>query len=241
MKVVCVIPALNEEKTVRKTVEKTMLHVDTVIVVDDGSADKTYEEAVKSGAIVLRNKKTCGLGGALRVGYRKALDIGATLIIKLDADGEHNPDDIPKLLQTMVANNKDIVVGSRFLNESSSRGMPLLKLFSNRVSTLLFDIVYKARMTDSQGGFRVYRRRVLETVHCKDDGMLVETEMLIRSVRSGLTIAETPIAYVSSGSKLGHHSLIEIFRYLFMLIRCFRCKQQDIKSMISDPVLERKS
>lgn len=220
MKVVCVIPAFNEEKTVRRVIEGAMAHVDEVVVVDDGSVDKTYEEAVDTKAIVIRHEENYGVGRATRTGIKKALNLNADLIVTLDADGEHDPDVIPKLVQTAVDKAKNIVVGSRFIGQhTQAYDMPMVNRISNKISTLLVNLLFGTRITDSQSGFRAYTRDVFKKVDGKKDNYLYQTEVLIKAILCGLSVTEVPIESVYRRDKKLRHSLKESLQYPVMLLR----------------------
>jgi len=223
MKVVCVIPAFNEEKTIREVIEKAMLHINEVIVVDDGSVDKTYEEAISTGATVIKHEKNYGVGRATRTGIQKALNAKADMVVTLDADGEHDPDDIPRLVQTAVDKAKNIVIGSRFLGQRThAYNMPIINRISNKVSTLLVNKMFGTQIIDSQSGFRVYTRDVFEKVNCREDKYLYLTEVLIRAILCGLTVTEVPIVSVYRRDKKLRHSLNESLQYPALLLRIKR-------------------
>ena len=221
MTIVAVIPAFNEEKAIKKVLKATLRYVDEIVVIDDGSTDSTYDEAFKIAKHVIRHVKNKGVGFALRGGIEKALQIGADWIVTLDADGEHNPQEIPRLLVASKQLHADIIVGSRFLDRGEAVSMPFFKRASNAISTIMFRIFYRVKLTDTQSGFRVYRRNVFEIIDCHKDDMLRNTEILIASAKIGLTIAEVSIVSVSSGKKFGNHQVKEIFEYPFLLLKLF--------------------
>lgn len=219
MTVVAVVPAYNEGKTIKKVIEETMANVDELIVIDDGSADDTYDKAVENATYVIRFRSNRGLGIALKKGIEKALQIGADWIVVLDADGEHNPQEIPQLLNVAKQKNVDVLLGSRFVKNGRAVKMPFLKRVSNGVGTLLFNFLFRVSLTDSQSGFRVYKRRVFELINFVQNDMLVNTEILIAAVNRGLTLTEAPIISISSGRKLGNHQIGEIITYPLLLVR----------------------
>jgi len=219
MKIVAVIPAFNEEKTIKKVIERAMLHTDEVILVDDGSTDKTYEEALNTGAIIIIHKRRSGVGRALKTGIEKALSINADLIVTLDADGEHNPDDIPRLVQTSVTKAKDIIIGSRFVGHNTAYHLPMKNRISNKISTLLLRKIFRARITDSQSGFRVYRSKVFKKIDSEESCYLYLTDVLIKAIKNGFTIEEVPIISIHRSDKLSRHSLKEVTQYISLLLR----------------------
>jgi glycosyltransferase involved in cell wall biosynthesis len=222
MVTVAVIAAYNEEKTVKRILEGTARYVDAVIVVDDGSTDRTYDEIKNTTAHIIRHNENRGIGASLRNGVSEAIQIGADFVVVLDADGEHDPEDIPKLLNVAKLENVDIVIGSRFLDKSGAYKMPLVKRASNKISTFLLRILYRMRTTDSQSGFRVYRKRVFQTIQCTENNMLYPTEVLIVSTERGFSVTEVPIVSISTGRKIGNHRVKEIFLYPLLLLKFFR-------------------
>ena len=224
MTVVAVIPAYNEGKTIKKVLEATMPNVDKIVVIDDGSIDDTYDKAVEIATHIISNGTNKGYGIALKKGIEKAIQIGADWIVSLDADSEHNPQEIPKLLNAAKQKNADMVLGSRFLRNGEAVKMPFIKRASNTISTLMFILLYRVKLTDSQSGFRVYKRRVFELINCSQNGMLLNTEILIASAKRGLKLVEVPIISISSGRKVGNHQSKEIVAYPLLLVRGYRKK-----------------
>lgn len=197
--VFCVSPAYNEEKTVAKVVEGALKNTDGIIVVDDGSIDNTYEEASKAGATVVRHNKNRGKGVALKTGFKKALEMDASIIVVLDADGQHDPEEIPKLLKTMNRDNSDVVVGSRFLG--NIRGMPRARILSNTLTTRILRLFFGLPITDSQSGYRAYKRHLLEEVEFSATRFSAETEILIDAQRKGFKISEAKIQTIYGDEK----------------------------------------
>jgi glycosyltransferase involved in cell wall biosynthesis len=219
MSSIAVIPVFNEESTIKKIIEQTSLYVNQIIVVDDGSNDNTYKEAKNTSAYLLRNKVNQGYGAALMSGALIAVQMGADYIVAIDGDGEHNPADITSLLKNAKANDADIVIGSRFIVGGYAYNMSIIKFFSNKISTLMLNLLYKIKISDSQSGFRVYNKRVFKIPLPANTNFLTPTEMLIKSAINGLIITEVPIRSKSRGQKLGHHNIKETFAYILLLLR----------------------
>lgn len=192
--VTVVIPAYNEEKTIGNVIFETasiMNGLDIpyeIIVVDDGSTDKTGQIASTHKAIVLSNKINYGKGYALRRAFQHA---SGDIIVTIDSDGEHKPKEIPDLIEPLF-NGTDIVAGSRFLG--SQRGATT-KL--NTVGNFLFNttimVLTGKVVTDSQTGFRAIKRQVLETLNLESDGYEIEAEITVKGLRNGFVFRETPI------------------------------------------------
>jgi glycosyltransferase involved in cell wall biosynthesis len=189
-----IMPALNEEKTVGKLVSEASSLMSShhipfeVIVVDDSSSDRTYGEALRCGAIVLRNDRTSGKGCCLRRGLEKAR---GDLIVTIDSDGEHLPKDIIRLLGHALG-GVDVVCGSRFLN-GSSNFTSRIHLVGNQIFNIVILILTGKRVTDSQTGFRVLKRKVIDTLRLESDGFEIETEITVKSLRNGFSFKEVPI------------------------------------------------
>ena len=185
-KVVAVIPARNEEKTIADIVKFTANYVDEVIVVDDRSSDKTGIIAKRKGAKVIKTPINKGLGYVLRFGYKYALGSGADIIVTLDADGQHNPNDIPKLIERLK--EAHVVLGSRFLGKNKNVTNPIKNILLSYVLSILLGI----KLSDTQTGFRVFRRECLENLNPIGDSTIRQEEIIL-AVRKGFKIAEVPI------------------------------------------------
>ena len=188
--IVAGIPAYNEEKTIAKVIVLTKRYVDKVIVCDDGSDDLTGEIAKELGAIVIRHENNMGVGAATADIFDKARELGAGILVTLDADGQHDPRDIPRLIEPILKGEADIVIGSRFLSEEKE--VPKLREFGVKVFTKMTQVISKYNLTDAQSGFRAFNKRALYTVYPTEKGFGVITEILIKAARSNLRVKEVP-------------------------------------------------
>ncbi|MFW9830293.1 MAG: glycosyltransferase family 2 protein [Candidatus Thorarchaeota archaeon] len=216
MRICVVIPAYQEARAIDQVVQITQQYCSTVIVVDDGSTDNTGDIAQKSGAIVLRHATNQGKGAALRTGFNFALKHQCEIIVTLDGDLQHNPHSIPHFLDR-IKQGHDVVVGSRHATQSEE--MPFARKLSNLITTQALRVLFKVPVTDSQSGYRAFKRRVLEVVKVRDNGFSAETEILIDAQRAGFSIAEVSIAtnYGEEESKIRAHR--DITRWLITLGR----------------------
>jgi glycosyltransferase involved in cell wall biosynthesis len=189
--IIACIPAYNEEKTIAKVVLKAKKYVDKVIVCDDGSTDMTGEIAEAVGAKVIRHEMNKGYGAALASLFKAARELNALAMVVLDADLQHNPDDIPRLLSPIVKGEADIVIGSRFLEEES--GVPKYRALGIRLITNLARSVSYRDITDAQSGFRAYSRRAIHSITPSEQGMGASTEILLKAKEIGLRVVEVPI------------------------------------------------
>ena len=190
--VVACIPAYNEEKCIGGVIVRTIEFVDMVLVCDDGSSDMTGAIAEGLGALVVRHERNMGYGAALQSLFKEARKHGADVVVTLDADGQHDPRDISRLVGLLLeAEAVDIVVGSRFMDGGGSEAPGWrengIKLISELVSNT------GVSLTDAQSGFRVYNRRAMDSLSLAEQGMGVSTEILLKAGERGLSVAEAPI------------------------------------------------
>jgi glycosyltransferase involved in cell wall biosynthesis len=188
------IPACNEEYTIAKVVSEAKKHVDKVLVVDDGSTDRTASMAKCAGAEVMRLRKTLGKGTALQCLFERAIEIGADIIVTLDADGTHRPEEIPLLLHPILTENPsvDMVVGSRFM-KASHAAVSALNFAGNKLFNLLIFLLTGKFLSDSQSGFRAFKSWILNNFDLASNGYEIESELTIKCVKHRFKILEIPI------------------------------------------------
>jgi len=203
--IVAAIPALNEEKTIAKVVIKLMKHVDRVIVCDDGSKDMTGEIAEKLGTEVIRHDRNMGYGATLASLLRRVREIGPDAMVTLDADMQHNPEDVPRLVKPILDGEADIVVGSRFLDEGDKE-IPKGRRFGIKVITRLANAASYKELTDAQSGFRAYSRKAIMLITPTELGMGASTEILLKAAEKGLRIKEVPIKVSYNVEKPSAHN-----------------------------------
>ncbi len=199
------IPAYNEEKTIAKVILLAQKHVDSVVVCDDGSQDLTADIAKKLGAIVIKHEKNMGYGAALQTLFEKARALNADLLLTVDADGQHDAKEMPKIMQPILENKADIVIGSRFLEQNS--GMPLYRRLGIKVLTKVANSSRrKGALTDAQCGFRAYNRKAIESLTLEEQGMGVSAEVLLKARNLGLVVAEVPVEVRYKGLETSTHN-----------------------------------
>jgi glycosyltransferase involved in cell wall biosynthesis len=181
-KIIAVIPAYNEENYIREVVKKTSSYVDSVIVVDDGSVDRTSVIAEGAGAVVLRHPVNLGLGSSLKTGCEGAMLLDADIIVSLDGDGQHDADEIPLLLSELNKNENEIVFGERNFNNR----MPLIKRFGNLFFSNLFRIFYKTDIKDTQTGFRAFTQDAYKKIYWNSMDYFVASEIIVNSVKKNI-------------------------------------------------------
>jgi glycosyltransferase involved in cell wall biosynthesis len=199
MKIIAVIPCLNEEHFISDVVVKAIKHVDTVIVIDDGSKDATARLARDAGAEVVSHPFSQGAGSATRTGFDSALKYGADIVVTLDGDGQHDPREIPLVVKPVVDGKADLVIGSRFLTEAQ---VFFYRKLGIDAITFLYNTGHRVKISDAQSGFRAYSRKAVECIDITYPGFGFSIETLVQARKYGLTIYEVPVTciYHDSGS-----------------------------------------
>jgi glycosyltransferase involved in cell wall biosynthesis len=193
LRILVCIPAFNEAKTIADIIMNSKKHADGVIVYDDGSTDNTYDLAKSSGATVIKSPKNTGYGAAIRALFQAAKDQNADVMITLDSDGQHNPDQIPVLIEPLLKQGVDLVIGSRFLNRNDKERVPRYRSFGIKTITKLTQAASYGGITDAQSGFRAYNKNALSKINLFEDGMAVSIEILLRAKEKKLLTTEVPI------------------------------------------------
>ncbi|MDD4476944.1 MAG: glycosyltransferase family 2 protein [Patescibacteria group bacterium] len=210
-----IVPAFNEEKKIGRVISGLFEHgAEKIIVVDDGSNDKTAENARAAGAIVLSHKINRGQGAALQTGDEYAFLNGAEYAVHFDGDGQFNPADIIPAVDFLRKNNLDIVLGSRFLDGRSC--LPFLKrYFVLPVARLVNYFLTGLKLSDAHNGFRVLSRRALAELKITRDGMAHNSEIVALIKEKKLEFAEFPVEVryfeYGQGTKEGIKIVLDIF------------------------------
>ena len=192
MKTIAIIPAYNEESTIGDVIKSTSQFVDEILVINDGSTDSTTDISRNAGATVIDNIVNRGLGKTIKRGYAEAIKRGADIVVQIDADGQYDPEEIPKLIQPILDNKADLVLGTRL--ENLKYEMPWLKKQGNRAFTWLLRRLTGADNKDGQTGFRATRKEVFETVEIQGDFTYTQ-EMIVKTAKEGWRIANVPVNF----------------------------------------------
>ena len=203
MKIVIGIPAYNEEENIAGILVKLKKISQDIIVCDDGSNDLTAEIAEQLGAIVIKHKRNLGYGAGICSIFLKAKEILADVLITFDADGQHRIEDINSVLEPVIKNEADIVIGSRFLSNETK--IPKYRKLGIKTITSITNSSIGKKLSDSQSGFRAYNKKTLEKVNPSESGMGVSTEILIKASKEKLKIVETPIVVSYEGDTSTHN------------------------------------
>jgi len=216
-KVLVGMPAYNEAKYIGSLVLKARKHADEVIVLDDGSTDDTAKIAELAGATVVRHERNRGYGAAVQGLLAEAKRRGAELFILLDADSQHNPDDIPRLIKP-ISGGADLVIGSR---KKQSAHIPTYRRFGQKVISLFSGVLSREKLADTESGFRAFSRKAVNLLELKETGMAVSAETIARAAEKGLQVTEAPISisYTKDGSTLNpvRHGVGVLQRIMVMI------------------------
>lgn len=203
MKIVIGIPAFNEEKNIASLIIKLKRLSYDVIVVNDGSNDTTSDIAKSLGVIVIDHNKNKGYGAAISSLFQKAKELDYDILVTFDADGQHQTTDIQRVLEPILNNKADIVIGSRFLEKTSN--IPKYRKFGIQTITKLSNVTTKNKIVDSQSGFRAYNKKVLNEITPVENGMGVSTEILIKANKKDIKIHEISITVLYEGETSTHN------------------------------------
>ena len=221
--IVALIPGYNEAPRIGPVIEAARAHL-RVIVVDDGSSDGTAEAAQAAGATVIEQRPNQGKGAALRAGFRQALaDDAVEAILTLDADGQHDPAEIPAFLAAGAAEPQpDLVIGRR-----NFRAMPPARRLSNVIGGRAFSWAVGREIPDNQSGYRLVSRRLAEATLASDEpGFAFEVEQITSCIRMGGTIAWVPIRTIYAGAP----SHIRPLAHLREFVRIVRQARRDVRT-----------
>ena len=212
------IPAFNEEKNIAAIITKLADITDTIIVCNDGSSDLTSDIAEKMGAFVINHEKNLGYGAAIRSIFLKAKELDGDILVTFDADGQHRIEDIENVTKPIIDQEADLVIGSRFLDESEKE-VPRYRKVGIKVITKITNASIKKQLTDSQSGFRAYSKKVLAELNPSELGMGISTEILIKASSKNFRITEVPIKILYAGDTSTHNPVSHGSSVIFSTIK----------------------
>ncbi len=217
MKTYIVIPAYNEEKSIAKVIKDLKAHnYKNIIVVDDGSKDRTYEIAKKHGATVLRHIINRGQGAALKTGIDYALSQDAEIVVTFDADGQQLASEIKELVKPVAEGKIDAALGSRFLKKTK---MPFIRRVFLKGGAFMFLIMYGIKLTDSHNGFRALSRKALQNIELNTDRMEHASEIVDEIAKKKIRYKEIPVTVLYTDYSMARgQSNWNAFRILFRMI-----------------------
>lgn len=216
MRACVVIPTHNESKAIADVINQVRKQGLEVILVDDGSTDNTAAVAREAGAIVLENYQNQGKGASLIKGFHYALDKGFDALVTMDGDGQHLPQDLPFFLRLAEYSESAVLVGNRM---ATSRNMPLARLWTNKFMSWLISGVAGQKIPDTQCGFRLIKKEVLQKIELESSKYEIESEILIKAARQNFRIESVPIKTVYQGEKSQINPFIDTLRFIRFMIR----------------------
>jgi glycosyltransferase involved in cell wall biosynthesis len=214
--ILALIPAWNEGSRLGPVVEATRHHL-PVVVVDDGSQDDTVAVAKRAGATVVSHPRNRGKGVSLTTGFAWALERGYDAVLTLDADGQHDPDDIPKFLIAQQTGRWDLIIGRRRFDQ-----MPFPRGYTNPFGSWLLSLALRERIPDNQSGFRLHHRRLLEGLDLTTTGFELEVEIIIQAICQGMRIGWVEIRTIYGDEPSYFHPLRDSARFLGMVWHAWR-------------------
>jgi len=211
------VPSYNEEECITKTLEglRESFPEIPVIVVDDGSHDKTFQMARSTGVEVIRHPVNLGQSGAIRTGFKYALLEGFDIVVTFDADLQHSPKDLPAILEPLLEGRAEVVLGSRFIG--SHEGLPRHRLMGIRFLSKLISWIVRLRITDCTNGFRGYDMRIVQKMlPYLRENQYGGLELLVEAHRQGARIVEVPVVV---SARAGGKTKKGAIKYIFNLLR----------------------
>lgn len=214
--VAVLIPAYFEENHIGPVAKRACEQLDTVLVIDDGSTDRTSDEARKNGAEVIRHEVNQGKGAAVKTGFRELVARGFEYVLILDGDGQHRPEEIPEFLREANVSHAGFIVGNRM---SDVRTMPFVRKMTNRYMSWRISKVCGQWIPDTQCGFRMIRRDVVPHLFCETSNFDYETEMLLIAAQKGFRILAVPVSTVYGEEKSKIHPVRDTIRFFKLMSR----------------------
>jgi glycosyltransferase involved in cell wall biosynthesis len=225
MRICVIIPTYNESKAIAGLINQIRKLGLKAIIIDDGSEDDTVKIAANCGAEVLRNKSNVGKGASLIKGYNFAIAQGFDAVISMDGDGQHSCSDIQVFIQKAETSLGAVIVGNRMV---ITKGMPVLRVITNRFMSALISLIVKQHIPDTQCGFRLVKKEVLGQMDLSTSKYETESEVLIRAARLGFRIESVPVKTIYTGQKSQINPLVDSLRFLrFMILEFMRSPKHD--------------
>lgn len=216
MRICVIIPTYNEAKTIADIIKKVKLLGLDVIVVDDGSTDSTFQIAADNAAIVIRNDKNEGKGASLVKGFNYVIAHNYDAAITIDGDGQHDTDDIVHFIRAIETSDSGILIGNRM---HKPKEMPLSRFLTNKFMSWIIARVVSQNIPDSQCGFRLIKKEVLEKVKFETNNYDAESELLLKAARLGFKIGAVPIDTIYRGEKSRINPFVDALRFIRLMFR----------------------
>jgi len=211
------IPAYNEERYIGSVVLQARRFAREVVVVDDGSSDRTAQVAELAGATLIKHQQNSGYGATVQSVLAEAKKRNPEVLVLLDADGQHNPEEISSLVDA-IANGADVAIGSRKIK---SEDIPAYRKFGQNIISYFTRVLSRSKLSDTESGFRAFSRKAINVLEPREQGMAISAETISEAMAKGLKIAEVPISaiYTRDGSTLNpiRHGIGVMNRVLVMI------------------------
>jgi glycosyltransferase involved in cell wall biosynthesis len=213
-----VLPAYNAAPHLESVLDGVgrILPREHIIVVDDGSTDNTNEIARRAGVVVVNHETNQGKGAALRSGARRAIELGMGYIITLDADGQHDPAEIPNFVENAERTGADVIVGNRM---DDRKDMPFIRIFANRATSAFVSLRTGQRVPDSQNGYRMLKTSIFQKVRLETTKYDTESEILIKAAGIGGTILSIPVQTIYGSEASRVNPFVDTLRFFRMVFR----------------------
>ena len=219
--ILALIPAYNEAGHIASVVAGARQHL-PVLVVDDGSQDATVALAQTAGATVVSQQPNAGKGAALKLGFRWAIEHAYAAVVTLDADGQHDPAEIPAFLQSFQTNACDLIIGERDFSK-----IPIVRRISNTIGRVTFSWALGRPVRDNQSGYRLISRRLMESMLASDErGFQFEVEMIVICLHAGLTLEWVPIQTIYAGESSHIRPVSHVVNYYRVVLQARRKMQE---------------
>ena len=216
MKNCVLIPSYNEARTIGDITKELKIRGLTVYVVDDGSTDNTAGIAAGQGAVVIAHDKNMGKGASLIEGFDRILEENFDAVLIMDGDGQHATDDVDNFFKKMAETHADIVIGNRMLDTAS---MPVTRKITNRIMSRVISKMCGQAIPDTQCGFKLIKRNVLESIKFEFSNFEIESEILLKAAKKGFKIESVPVKTVYQDEMSKIKPIFDTIRFLFFLIR----------------------
>jgi len=215
-----VLPSHNEEKTLASVIKPLKEAGIDIFVVDDGSQDDTDAIASSLGAEVIRHQHKKGKGQSLKDGFKLALEKSYDYIIAIDADGQHNPREAGKFIKTAdKEGGAGIIIGNRL---HKPKGMPVTRLLTNKIMSKIISAICKQHIPDTQCGYRLIKREVLQDIYLRAHKFEIESELLIKAAKAGYKIISVPIETIYADEVSHINPFIDTLRFIRFIVRVLR-------------------
>lgn len=226
MNLAIIVPALNEGKVISRVLNSLPKKISGVsniqiVVINDGSSDNTAVEAKNAGATVLSHVVNRGLGAAIKTGLSWAKKENTDILVTFDADGQHNPEDIVRIIKPVLSQKADVVIGSRF---KTKQKVPFDRLILNHIANFVSLVLFGIKSTDTQSGLRAFSKKSIELIDYKADRMEFSSEIFLEAKKHNLKVTEIPIEaiytdYSRSKGQKNTNAIPIMLRFLVKFLR----------------------